>query len=138
MGFMGLRTWLKRLERDASEDFESFELLDGSTYYYDRLETCKVLFLHAYDVQIGGADKWPEPPEVYRKMCEARYPAAILEGFKLENPQVALLNLDELYYTDALIHEWRLVPLVSVKPPEDLSELQKPRGWLLLLPVQDA
>jgi hypothetical protein len=33
------RGWLKRLERAASEDLESFELLDGSTYYYDWLET---------------------------------------------------------------------------------------------------
>jgi hypothetical protein len=38
MGFMGLRSWVKRLERDASEDLEDFELLDGSTYYYDPLE----------------------------------------------------------------------------------------------------
>ena len=67
---MGLRNRIKRLERDASEDLASFELLDGSTYYFDRLETYKELFLHAYDVQLGDADKWPEPPEIYRKMRE--------------------------------------------------------------------
>ncbi len=120
---MGLRGWISRLERSASEDLEGFELLDGSTYYYDRLETYKELFLHACDIQLGEADKWPEPPQVYRKMCEVRYPAAILEQFKFENSQVALLNLAELYYTDAPIHERRLVPLLSVKPAEDLSEL---------------
>jgi hypothetical protein len=27
MGFMDLRSWVKRLERDASEDLEGFELL---------------------------------------------------------------------------------------------------------------
>jgi|SRR5215212_10246880 len=118
---MGLRRWIKRLERDASEGLESFELLDGSTYYYDGLETSKELFLHAYDVQLGDADKWPEPPEVYRKVCEARDPAAALEQFRPENPQSAFVNPAELYDTDVLVHERRLVP-VLVEPAEDLSK----------------
>jgi len=118
---MGLRGWIKRLERGASEDLESFELLDGSTYYYDRLETWKELFLHAYDVQLGDADKWPEPPEVYRKMCEARDPATVLERLKPENPQSAFVNPAELYDTGVLLHERRLVPHF-VEPVEDLSE----------------
>jgi len=118
---MGLRGWIKRLERDASEELESFKLLDGSTYYYDRLETYKELFLHAYDVQLGEGDKWPEPPEVYRKMCEARNPAAVLERFKPEDPHRAFVNLAELYDTDVLVHERRLASL-SHAPVEDLSE----------------
>jgi hypothetical protein len=118
---MSLRAAIKRLERDASEDLASFELLDGSTYYYDRLETYKELFLHAYDVQLGDADKWPEPPEIYRKMCEARYPAAVLERLKPEYPERAFVNLAELYDTDVLVNERRLVPLYH-PPVEDLSE----------------
>ena len=70
VGMMSLRGAIEWLERRAREDLESFELLDGSTYYYDRLETYKELFLHAYYVQLGDADKWPEPPEIYRKMRE--------------------------------------------------------------------
>ena len=120
-GFMGLRGWIKRLERDASEELESFKLLDGSTYYYDRLETYKELFQHAYDVQLGEGDKWPEPPEVYRKLCEARNPAAVLERFKPEDPHRAFVNLAELYDTDVLVHERRLASL-SHAPVEDLSE----------------
>jgi hypothetical protein len=119
---MGLRRWVKRLERDAREGLGSFELLDGSTYYYDRLETYKELFLLAYDVQLGNADKWPEPPEVYRKMCQAKDPAAVLDRFKPENPERAFVDVTQIYDTDALVHERRLVPLLSVKPPEDLSE----------------
>jgi hypothetical protein len=118
---MGLRSWLKRLERAASEDLESFELLDGSIYYYDRLQTYKELFLHAYDVQIGDAHKWPEPPEVYRKMCEAKDPAAVLEQFKPDDPERAFVNVAELYDTDVLLRERRLVPLTHA-PVEDLSE----------------
>ena len=117
---MGLRGWLKRLERGASEDLASFELLDGSTFYYDRLETYKELFVHAYDVQVGKGE-WPEPPEVYRKMCEARDVAEVLEQLKPEDPERSLVNLAALYDTDVLVRERRLVPL-SHTPPEDLSE----------------
>jgi hypothetical protein len=117
---MGLRGKLKRLERHASEDFESFELLDGSTYYYDRLETYKELFLHACDLQLGKGE-WPEPPEVYRKMCEARDVAKVLERFKPEEPERAFVNLAVLYDTDVLVNERRLVALYHA-PVEDLSE----------------
>ena len=117
---MTLRNWIKRLERAASEDLESFELLDGSTYYYDRMETYKELFVHAYDVQVGKGE-WPEPPEVYRKMCEAKDPALLLERFKPDNPQSAFVDPSALYDNQALVNERRLVPL-TYAPVEDLSE----------------
>jgi hypothetical protein len=112
---------MRRLEHRASKDLESFVLEDGSRYSFDRLETHKELFMHAYDVQLGEAHKWPEPPEIYRKICEARDPQAVLERFKPENPDRAFVNMAELYDTDALVHERRLVPLTHA-PPEDLSE----------------
>jgi hypothetical protein len=118
---VGLRGWLKRLERGARENLESFELLDGSTYYFDRLETSKELFLHAYDLQLGRGEKWAEPPEVYRKICEARDPAAAIERLKHESPQGAFVDPAALYDTDALVRERRLVP-ICMEPPEDLSE----------------
>jgi hypothetical protein len=117
---MGLRGWIKRLERRALGDLESFELLDGSTYYYDRLQTYKELFLHACDLQLGKGE-WPEPPEVYCKMCEARDVAEVLERLKPENPEGAFVNLAELYDTDVLVNERRLVALYHA-PVEDLSE----------------
>ena len=116
-----MRSWIRRLERDARGHLESFELLDGSTYYYDRLETYKELFLHAYDVLLGDAHKWPEPPEVYRKMCEAKEPAEVLKRFKPEDPERAFVNLAELYDTDVLVRERRHVPLTHTLV-EDLSE----------------
>jgi hypothetical protein len=116
-----LRTLLKNLKRDARGELESFVLEDGSRYYYDRLETYRELFLHAYDVQLGDADKWPEPPEIYRRICEAKDPAAALERLRPENSQGAFVNPAELYDTDVLVRERRLVPL-AVDPVEDLSE----------------
>jgi hypothetical protein len=47
--------------------------------------------------------------------------AAVLERFKPEDPGCAFVNLAELYDTDALVRERRLVPLTHA-PPEDLSE----------------
>jgi hypothetical protein len=119
---MTLRNWIRRLERSAREDLESFVLDDGSRFYYDPVETYKGLFLHAVDVQLGDADKWPEPPEVYRKMCEAKDPAAVLERFKPEDPERAFVDVAQIYDTDVLVRERRLVSLCSVEPPEDLSE----------------
>jgi hypothetical protein len=123
---VGLKDALRRLRRDASKDLDSFKLRDGSTFYYDRLATHKELYLYAYDVQFGDADKWPEPPEVFRKMCEAKDPAAILERFKrsYDDPEHAFVNVAELYDTDVLVRERRLVPLLAleqVEPVEDLS-----------------
>jgi hypothetical protein len=116
-----MRSWIRRLERDARGHLESFELLDGSTYYYDGLETYKELFLHAYDVQLGDAHKWPEPPEIYRKMCEARDLEAVLGRLKPEDPQRAFVNVTEIFDRDTLISERRLV-LHPQEPVEDLSQ----------------
>src|SRR5215208_1298158 len=115
-----MRSWIRRLERDARGHLESFELLDGSTYYYDRLETYKELFLHAYDVLLGDAHKWPEPPEILSKMCEARDVAAVLKRFRPEDPERAFVNLAELYDTDALVRD-RLLVRLSLDPVEDIS-----------------
>jgi hypothetical protein len=110
------------LQRDASENLESFELEDGSIYFFDRLETYKELFLHAYDVELGDGDKWPEPPEVYRKICEARDPAKALELFMPEDPERALVDPTAVFDRYALVNERRLVPIsASLEPPEDLS-----------------
>jgi hypothetical protein len=118
---MTLKGQLRRLERGLRGTLESFVLEDGTRYYFDPIETYKELFLHAVDVQLGEAEKWPEPPEVYRKMCEARDPAAVLERFRPENPQSAFVDPTVLFETDALVNERRLVP-ISYEPPEDLSE----------------
>jgi hypothetical protein len=115
---MGLRDQLRRLKRDARGDLESFVLLDGSRYYYSPTEVHKQLFLHAYDLQLGGQ---PEPPEVLTKLCQARNPAAVLERFRPERPEQAFVDLAACYDTDALVKDRRLVPY-EVEPPEDLSE----------------
>jgi hypothetical protein len=113
---MPLRSWIKRLEHAALGGLASFELVDGSRYYYDRLEAAKETFLHGMDCMTAdGFEDWPEPPEAYLKMCEARDPAAVVE--MLTSAEVVEFPYDR----GALISERRLVP-VEYGPVEDLSE----------------
>jgi hypothetical protein len=75
---MGLRGRLKRLERAARGELESFELLDGRLYYHNP-QTFE-LFMHWMAcTKAGNPDKWPEPPEAVRKITEAKDPEAALE-----------------------------------------------------------
>jgi hypothetical protein len=113
---MGLREQLRRLRREAKGELESFELLDGSRYYYDAMEAHKAILLHG--INCMGADStedWPPAPEVYLKMCEAKDPEAVLE-------RLASAPIVEFpYEREALISERRLVPGPH-EPPQDLSE----------------
>jgi hypothetical protein len=115
---MGLRDQLKRLRIDMRGGLESFELLDGSRYWFEVMEVHRELFSHALDLQLGRVG---EPPELFRKLCEAKDPAAVLDRLAPENPQAAFVNVAEMYDRDALINERRLIPLVAGEP-EELSE----------------
>jgi hypothetical protein len=54
-------------------------------------------------------------------VCQARDLSEVLERLKPEDPKRAFVNVAELFDTDVLVHERRLVVL-PVEPPEDLSE----------------
>jgi hypothetical protein len=112
---MGLRGWIKRLERDARGDLASFELWDGSRYYYDPMSP--ELYLFCYDCLGANPPGWPEPPEVLVKVCEARDPAAALE--ELWSEGVADLFP---YDREALISERRLVPQALVEGQDPYDE----------------
>jgi hypothetical protein len=75
---MGLRSRLERLEHAVRGTLVSFELLDGTRYYYNP-QTME-LFLHWNKcLGAGNPDKWPEAPEAVRKVTEAIDPEAALE-----------------------------------------------------------
>jgi hypothetical protein len=69
---MGLRGWLKRLERGSREDLASFVLEDGSRHYYD--PQSGDLFLHSTDClrAQGDCEPFPEPPETVKALVRAR------------------------------------------------------------------
>ncbi len=84
----------------------SFELEDGSLYYYDAGEVYKEAFLHGMDcLKADSFEDRPEPPEVYRKMCEARDPAAVLERLTSTPP------VDFPSEVDAFLNERYQAPL---------------------------
>ena len=67
---MGLRQWIKRLERSATGELESFELRDGSRHYYD--SAGGELFLHAMRCLRASfateGKAYPDPPETIQAL----------------------------------------------------------------------
>jgi len=120
---MPLRGWIKRLERDARGDLESFILEDGSRHYYDpQSGEC---FLHAMEcmrAQHLGGEAFPEPPETLKAIARARDRRAALN-------QLYGGTFDVFpYEREALVERGELVPRSLVagrelgEPLEDLSE----------------
>jgi hypothetical protein len=117
-----VRGWLKRLERGSRENLASFALMDGSRHYYDPA-TWEV-FLHWHGcIMAGNPENWPEPPEVLRKLTEAKDPARAAEQLTS--------NTGEFfpYDPEILAAERRLEPRslvagrdVNDQAVEDLSE----------------
>jgi hypothetical protein len=128
-----MRRWIKRLEHAARGALASFELLDGSRYYFD--PASPELFMHWYECgKAGSAHNWPEPPEVMRKLAQAKDVERAIELVRGEGSWDFLV-----YDIEVLISERTLEPrgLVSrydpvagehrvLDPydyePEDLSE----------------
>jgi hypothetical protein len=111
---MGIRENLKRLRKAAEGELESFELLDGSRYFFDPLSP--ELFLHFCNcAAAGSAHNWPEPPEVIRKLCEAKDVERALEKVQGEATFYSIV-----YDPQILINERRLEPrgLVSSRDPQ--------------------
>lgn len=110
---MPLRSWIKRMEKAAKGNLESFELLDGSRYYFDPMSFS--LFLHMCDcLHAGSAHNWPEPPEVVRKLTEAKDVERAIEQLRGEAAYDFLV-----YDIEVLINERRLEPrgLVTYRNP---------------------
>jgi len=113
---MELRGWIKRLERDARSNLESFVLEDGSRHYYN--PESGECFLHACACVCAGAEgePFPEPPETIKALTRARNRAAALEatcggGFGLFP-----------YEREALLERGELEPVSWIHPIEDMSE----------------
>ena len=76
---MGLRRWLKRIERDAQGALGSFVLEDGTCHYYDPMGD--ELFLHMCDClrAQGEGVPFPKPPETIKAIARARNREAAFE-----------------------------------------------------------
>ncbi len=121
---MGLRAKVRALERIARGQVDSFELEDGSRYYYDPLSPER--FLHTMDclrAQGDGQTTFPQPPETVRALLRAKDRAAALEQVYGSGSFVIFP-----YDTEALVERGELVPRSMVVGRElgerlpDLSE----------------
>jgi hypothetical protein len=119
---LGLRDKMRALERMAQDHVRSFELADGSRYYYDPQSA--EMFLHVCEcLRAHDKPERPEPPELVKAIALARdrrvaYEqatdgAGTFEGFP--------------YDTEALIERGEIVPISLVvgrelgEPLPDLS-----------------
>ena len=112
---MALRGRLKRVEKAARGNVESFELLDGTQFHFDVQACAREIFRHWYECLGSRAQDWPEPPEIYRKALEAK------------DVERAVLMIDAcmgsfsfaVYDRDVLLQERRLKPrgLVARRDP---------------------
>jgi hypothetical protein len=111
---MGTRDKLRRLENALRGQLKSFELLDGSRFYYDPTSGERFLFW-CECLRADSAHEWPEPPEVYKKLTEAKYPERALDEIHGRGPFSTFV-----YNPEVLINERRLEPrgLVTYRDPE--------------------
>jgi hypothetical protein len=114
---MGLRSWVKRLEREARGNLSSFVLEDGSRHYFN--PESGECFLHGCECVRAGSkgEPFPEPPETIKALTRARNRAAALEAAC--GGGLGLFP----YEREALLERGELVPAQWLKAPiEDFSE----------------
>jgi hypothetical protein len=121
---VGLRDKLKRLERESRAHLESFELEDGSRFFYD--PAGPEVFLHSIACLgaqgEGNTTSFPEPPPVVKAIARAKDRAAAFS--KVYDAGFMVMPYD----TGALIERGEFVPRSMVAgrelrvPLEDLSE----------------
>jgi hypothetical protein len=105
-----MKNKLRRLERAARGNLESFELRDSSHCWYEPMETAKELFLHSVDcLRANSLEDWPEVPEFSVKVCEAKDPATVLERLVPSGREAWFIELP--YDREVLISERRLEPV---------------------------
>jgi|SRR5215212_1376613 hypothetical protein len=103
---MGLKGFIKRLERGARGNHESFVLMDGSTYYFS--PGSGELFLHTAEcirADYAGRRR-PDPPPTLLALCKARDRRAAAE-------KVATSGMFP-YDLEALVERGELVPRTMV------------------------
>jgi hypothetical protein len=120
---VGLRDKLRRLERAAEGKLKSFELADGSRFYFDPesaemfLHTCECLRQH-------DKPERPEPPELVKAVARSRHRRAAYREATEGAGEFGRFPYD----TEALVERGEIVPVSLMvgrelgEPLPDLSE----------------
>jgi hypothetical protein len=119
---VGFRDKMRRLENAARDNLASFELVDGSRFYYD--PASPELFLHICDCLTNhDKPKRPEPPEMVKALARAKDRRAAFSQ-TVEGGDMGLFP----YEVEALVERGEIVPRSLVvgyelgEPLPDLSE----------------
>jgi len=114
------RSWIRRLERRSRAALESFELLRGGRYYYDRDEAYTSFILFCYRL---GCGEEPEVPEVYRQLEKAADIPAALAQLRPDRPDLAPHTIEGVFDIDHLLETRELVVRAeALEPAVDMSE----------------
>ena len=109
---------MKKLEQSSSDVLSSFELLDGSRYFY---APGAAIFMHSYDCVGKNPHDWPEPPEVLGKLCEAKDMRVAFEAVMGGGTDSFVYDDIFPYDPEVLVNERRLEPrsLIAGRAPYD-------------------
>ncbi len=117
-----MRSKLQRLEQAARGHLKSFELVNGSRFYYDPLSA--ELFLHFCEyLRTHDEPERPEPPEVLKALTQAKDRRAAYDEI-FGSAYIDMFTYDK----QALVERGDLVPISVVvgrelgEPLPDLSE----------------
>ncbi len=120
---MGLKGKLDKLEKTMGDRLASFELADGTRFFFDPQETFKATFLFftaCMTADCKGSPR-PEPPEILRSLAAARDRGEALysvmgDSSHLPLDRTALIERGELVNRSLVAGQELGAPL------EDLSE----------------
>jgi hypothetical protein len=124
---MGLRSFVKKLERTARGQLASFELADGTTYYYNEMEAKKRVFVHALDCTLNLGDAGEDPPEILRMIARAKDRRAALKSFlpRQERGPIGTFNMFP-YELEPFLERGEFVPHTALVDHDDPGTYEIP------------
>ena len=104
---MGLRSKLDKLQKAMRGNLESFELQDGSRYFYEPGAVGMEVFKHGSDCLRADyrSEARPEPPEMLQAVARARDRRAAVEQLFAPGPPPLMA-----YDMEALVESGEFVP----------------------------
>jgi hypothetical protein len=119
---MGLKEQIKRLRRAMENNVESFELADGSRFYFDPQSPELFLYTCACgDAQGEGKTTFPEPPAVIKAIARAKDRAAAYHQVFERDRAGSFVSETFPFEYEALIEEGKLIPR-SLMAGKELGE----------------
>jgi hypothetical protein len=124
---MGLKEQIKRLRRALEDNLESFELADGTTFFYG--PQSPELFMYTVEcgkAQAEGKPTFPEPPAIITAIARARDRAGAFYQVFDHDRAGAFVSKGFPFEYEALIEEGNLMPrslIVGAELGEPLPDL---------------